>query len=250
LFIGGGGFSGPRQFLVRYPDVNIDVVEIDPVVVDVAHRFFLVPKNDPMLDIYVMDGRRFLEDAGVYDLIVLDAYSKTYVPFHLMTDEFFQLMDEHLDENGVLIANVIGGLVGDTSRLLWSQVLTVENSFPRVDLYSTRQVPASVVQNICLIAGKHNLSRVEVADNLLDMGLSRCITYLENKYTGDTVPDAIVFRDNYAPVEDMLNPVTLSSYELDDDLEKGNLLRPVLIAGLWFFSLVGVYLVSTRKSIL
>jgi spermidine synthase len=34
LFVGGGGFSGPKYFLKTYPNVTVDVVEIDPVVID------------------------------------------------------------------------------------------------------------------------------------------------------------------------------------------------------------------------
>jgi spermidine synthase len=124
LFIGGGGFSGPKQFLEYYPNTTVDVVEIDPDVVAVAREHFGVT-DDPRLRIFAMDGRAFLREAGTYDIVILDAYSKTYVPFHLMTREFFQALSEHMSPEGVVVSNLISSLIGDTSELLKAEVNTV-----------------------------------------------------------------------------------------------------------------------------
>lgn len=245
LFIGGGGFSGPKQFLASYPDVMVDVVEIDPVVVDVAYDYFMVP-DDERLNVYIMDGRRFLENGGVYDLIVLDAYSKTYVPFHLLTSEFVDVLVDHLSPNGVVVSNVIGSLMGDTSRLSWSIAATMEQEFPFIDFYLTRDVPGSVVQNLCLVASKHDTSRESLIDNFGAMGLERCIEYLDNEWVGEDHGEAIVLSDDYAPVEDMLNPVTLTSYELDNGLKVKAYLNPLGIAGIWVISLMVVYILYTQ----
>jgi hypothetical protein len=41
----------------------------------------------------------------------LDAFSKDYVPFHLMTLEFFQILNDKLAKpNGVIVSNQIGSL--------------------------------------------------------------------------------------------------------------------------------------------
>jgi spermidine synthase len=98
LFVGGGGFSGPKFFLNTHPDVAVDVVEIDPVVIDVAKKYFDVDASDnnkqSRLNIYNEHARSFLSRTNQkYDIIVLDAYSKNYVPFHLMTLEYYQLRD-------------------------------------------------------------------------------------------------------------------------------------------------------------
>jgi len=247
LFIGGGGFSGPKQFLEDYPWVTVDVVEIDPVVVDVAYRFFNVSEANPKLNIYVMDGRKFLEDANVYDLIVLDAYSHTYVPFHLMTNEFMELVDGHLSRNGVLVANIIGSLVGDTSDLLWSMVNTARQNIRYIDLYGTRShIPDSIIQNICMIASKQEIIPDLVKMNLESIAASRHIRYLAKRYTGELSLNALILSDNYAPVEDMLNPVTLTSYDRLGRLEPTNYLNPLFIASLWTISLGGLFVISKR----
>jgi len=216
----------------------VDVVEIDPVVVDVAYRFFNVSEANPKLNIYVMDGRKFLEDANVYDLIVLDAYSHTYVPFHLMTNEFMELVDGHLSRNGILVANIIGSLVGDTSDLLWSMVNTARQNIRYIDLYGTRShIPDSIIQNICMIASKQEIIPDLVKMNLESIAASRHIRYLAKRYTGELSLNALILSDNYAPVEDMLNPVTLTSYDRLGRLEPTNYLNPLFIASLWTISL-------------
>ena len=248
LFIGGGGFSGPRQFLVDYPHTSISVVEIDPEVVEASHRYFLVPRTNPRLEITVMDGRKYLESAGVYDLIVLDAYTHTYVPFHLMTDEFMALVDSHLSEDGVFVANVIGSLIGDASELLWSQVLTTQNNIPYVDLYKTRDFVDGVVQNICLVASKNRVTPENIRSNLIETAEPRHLVFLEYRYDEDYPVEGLVLHDNYAPVEDMLNPVTLTAYDQEGRLILHSFLNPILIGGLWFISMGGLYYLTRRFS--
>lgn len=247
LFIGGGGFSGPKQFLADYPWTYIDVVEIDPEVVDVAQRFFNVPENNSRLNIYVDDGRKFLQSSGKYDLIVLDAYSHTYVPFHLMTLEFISMVSEHLNEDGLLVANIIGSTLGDTSELLWSEVLTAKEKIPYVALYRTKESPESMVQNIVMVASKTNPSKDITTNNLIKLNHGeRFVSFLESKYENDFPQDVLILKDNYAPVEDMLNPVTLTSYDPEGRLNPKNVLSPIIIAGLWIISLGGVYSISKR----
>src|SRR5262249_1123679 len=57
LVIGLGGGIVPRQLLVELPHVRIDCAEIDPEVIDVAHRFFGFPRSDPRLRVAAEDGR-------------------------------------------------------------------------------------------------------------------------------------------------------------------------------------------------
>ena len=87
LFVGGGGFSGPKYFLKTYPNVTVDLAEIDPVVIDVAKKYFDADAsdfNDPRLNIYSDDARDFLSSSNQkYDIMVLDAYSKNYVSFSI-----------------------------------------------------------------------------------------------------------------------------------------------------------------------
>jgi len=249
LFIGGGGFSSPKQFLADYSWVEVDVVEIDPKVVEVAYTYFEVPTDEPRLTVSVADGRQFLEDAGQYDMIVLDAYSPTYVPFHLMTYEFHEIVWEHLNADGVVVSNLVGSLVGDTSELFWSEVMTVGAVFPHVDLYRTKETLGSVVQNMVLVAYKSNepvpgnIIRSNLFDKLGDT--ERVISYMNARIGADTPETGLVLLDNYAPVETLLNPVTLSVYNIQGNQNTENILNPYLIVAMWVMALGILFGAST-----
>lgn len=106
LMIGLGGGTGAKQFSHRYDDISIDVVEVDPMVVDVARRFFAVASSD-RLRIHISDGRTFLKRSTErWDLIIIDAYSTSRygdtIPAHLATQEFFRDAASHLTAGGIL----------------------------------------------------------------------------------------------------------------------------------------------------
>jgi spermidine synthase len=249
LFIGGGGFSGPKQFLKQYPWVNVDVVEIDPYVVEAAYEYFYVPEDEPHLRIYTMDGRSFLNQAGTYDLVVLDAYSHTYVPFHLMTLEFHQLLRRHINQGGVLVSNLIGSFVGDTSELLWCEVETVAQVYPHVHMFSTFNASEAVVRNIVMVASSDpdpitaEAFNSNISSALEDPG--RVLGYYKTLYSGEPFGRRIVLVDNYAPVDTLLNPVTLTKYEESGQLGEASLVNPYVLAGLWALSIAIMYKASS-----
>jgi len=249
LFIGGGGFSAPKQFLEQYPWVNVDVVEIDPYVVEAAYEYFSVPRDEPRLRVYTMDGRSFLDQAGMYDLVVLDAYSHTYVPFHLMTLEFHQQLRRHLNPGGVLASNLIGSLVGDASELLWCEAETVARVYPQVHLFSTVRTSEAVVRNIVMVASSDPdpVTDEEFASNMSSAleNPRRVIAYYGNLYAGEPFGRRMVLEDNYAPVDTLLNPVTLTRYEESGQLREASLANPLVLAGVWAFSIAMIYAASS-----
>jgi spermidine synthase len=132
LFIGLGAGSAEKRMWRDFPDVDIQVVEIDPVVVDAAYRYFELPR-DPRLKVEVGDGRRFLADnAERWDAIVIDAFFADAIPFHLVTREFLELARSRLNPGGVIVTNAIGAIDGPGSRLFRSIYRTYRSSFPTV----------------------------------------------------------------------------------------------------------------------
>lgn len=108
LVIGLGGGTIPTAMRRIDPELQIDVVELDPAVVAVARRYFGF-REDPRLRTYIGDGRVFVRRqarAGIrYDLIVIDAYERVYVPEHLMTREFIGEVKSSLAPGGVVASN-------------------------------------------------------------------------------------------------------------------------------------------------
>ena len=107
LFVGLGGGAMPMHARAVLPDARIDVVEIDPLIVDVAQRWFgFAP--DPRMTVHTGDGRAFIEAAppATYDLIVLDAFSDDEVPYALTTRQFLETVRSRLSPGGVVVSNL------------------------------------------------------------------------------------------------------------------------------------------------
>jgi predicted membrane-bound spermidine synthase len=130
LGLGGGSIS---TYLGRFmPEAVVTTVEIDPGVIAAAKTYFGLRETDRMR-YRAGDGRVFLNRSGeVFDLILLDAYRGGYVPFHLLTREFYALVKQRLAPGGAAAFNVHDG-----TKLYASTVKTLGNVFGGVDLYPT-----------------------------------------------------------------------------------------------------------------
>lgn len=104
--LGGGAFTTLLRRL--HPEAEIEAVEIDPVVVDVARRYFFVKDlEDPRFTIHVEDGAAFLaRSRRRYDLIFLDAYGGDGVPEALASERFFRAARARLSPKGACVLNL------------------------------------------------------------------------------------------------------------------------------------------------
>ena len=144
LFIGLGGGSAPKRMWRDFPALRLQVVELDPDVVDAAYRWFAAPARAPASRIDVSDGRRGSRAIGErWDVIVIDAFYADSIPFHLATREFLELVRERLAPDGVVVVNVIGAVTGDESKLLRSMTKTYRSAFPTVVLLSGLRRPVN-----------------------------------------------------------------------------------------------------------
>ena len=210
LFIGGGGFSAPKKFFVDYPEMIVNVVEIDQEVVNVGSEFFAVPE-DERLKISTNDGRIFLRNTNEkYNIIVLDAYDKSYVPFHLMTREFNELVYEHLTEDGVFISNIITSIEGNSADLFLAEIKTMKSVFPNVYIYPVISDQQTVIQNVIVVAHKQedSVTKFELLARK-DNASVELVQAIENEYKKNINLESYkILDDNFAPVENYLNPLT------------------------------------------
>jgi spermidine synthase len=126
LIIGLGGGTIPSFLRKHYPRTTIDIVDIDPDVVDVAKRFFGF-QEDANMHVCVKDGRRFIEECrNPYDMIFLDAYGAENIPYMLTTKEFLQAVRRAVTPKGVVLGNV---WTGDSNPLYDSMIRTYQNVF-------------------------------------------------------------------------------------------------------------------------
>ena len=135
--LGGGIYILPRWLAAARPDIDIDIVEIDPGITQAARDFFHL-SDWPGQRIFHEDARFFvnrlaLETADSYDLIFQDAYgSPLNVPFQLATVEYFRKVNTLLSDRGIFILNFIGSLDSAMFSGLHAAVLEV---FPVVRVF-------------------------------------------------------------------------------------------------------------------
>jgi spermidine synthase len=132
LLIGLGGASLPKFIQKQFPALRLDIVELDPDVVEVAAQYFSF-RGSPNTRIFVLDGRLFLKRTEKkYDAILLDAYAGDRVPFHMTTLEFVSLVKRHLAPGGVVATNLWDPA---RTRFLEAEKRTYQTSFPQTYLF-------------------------------------------------------------------------------------------------------------------
>ena len=109
LMVGLGGGSLVKFLLEFFPDAEIDVAEIDPEVVRVAHNFFLLPRTRRLL-ITPAPGEKvvadYLEAGERYDLLLLDAFDDSGPARALLEKQFLGNCKALLAPGGVFAMNL------------------------------------------------------------------------------------------------------------------------------------------------
>jgi spermidine synthase len=158
LLIGLGGGSVVKNFARE--GWTVDAVEIDPVVSEIARKHFGLDPSESK--IFHTDGRQFLithEDS--YDIVIMDAYGSSAIPFHLVTEEFFELVASRLKAGGVFAINVEA--LGWHDLLVNSLAATLRRHFAKVIALPTAE-PPYVLGNVVLLAANREL---EVPEEML-----------------------------------------------------------------------------------
>lgn len=137
-------------------DYDVQVVELDPAVVEVASTFFDFPAD--RFDVRIGDARAFVEraaetDAGAYDLLMLDVAGGGNQPAHLFTLEAFRAMHDVLGPTGVLVVNLIVRLDPPHDRLAHHTITTIARAFPYVEAYDVEpSLELGDVTNVLVLA--------------------------------------------------------------------------------------------------
>lgn len=154
LLIGGGAYTLPMALLKQFPDMYIDVIELDPGLKAIAERFFGL-RPSPRLRIFHQDGSDYLaRNAKQYDMVLLDAFSHAEMPAVLTSLQTVQRIARNLTADGIAAVNIISSYFGPNSRLIRSQVANYSDSFKHVAVYPAGRSLFSLwlPQNLVLVA--------------------------------------------------------------------------------------------------
>jgi spermidine synthase len=205
--LGLAGGTSARQLTAAYgQSVEITGIEIDPDILDVAHRYFHL--DEPNVHPVVQDARYWLAtERGRYDVVAMDAYRQPYIPFHLTTREFFQLARDRLNPGGTVVVNA--GRAGSDYRLVDALASTMAAVFPNVYLVDVDRF------NNTMVFGTSEPT--SMADVLHNIGLAREPLVEEVGALAENAGDlrvspyhSQVFTDDLAPVERLIDQIIFS----------------------------------------
>ncbi len=109
LILGLGGGSIPRMLLAARPQIEVEAVEIDPAVVELASRYFDI-RALPRFTIHLEDAAVFLgRCTSRYGIIIIDTYVGEQFPDQCATQEFINDARKCLEDDGVLAVNWLRG---------------------------------------------------------------------------------------------------------------------------------------------
>lgn len=212
LVLGMGTGTFAKQCKFYFPNSKIDGVEIDEKIVKLSKQYFEL--KDDEATVYVNDGRTFLasKDAGMYDVVMVDAYHDITIPFHMSTTEFFSEIKQHLNPEGVILIN-INMRSEKSAEIVDYLTQTLKNNMRKVYKYnvqgSTNTIVFSSDNTDCLKNFADNTSRLDPKSPLLPIAKR----ILENQ--SEVTDNQYVFTDDLAPVEvlgqKVLNDIVLDS---------------------------------------
>ncbi len=209
LTLGGGAFTLPSYLERHYPRAANTVVEIDPDVVEVAHRYFDLPRDSP-IHIRIQDARTYVEAVQGrerYDIIYCDAFNAFSVPYHLTTEEFTREVAGLLSRRGIFLADVIDIL--SSGRFLTAYLTTVRPVLPTVAVYMPAGSGADTRTTFVVAARTSGT----FAETLRDRKGSTVATRLSAGQLAALVKrnGSAALTDNHAPVDNLMAPVFLGS---------------------------------------
>lgn len=142
LMLGGGGFAWPKHVLAMRDDVQMDVVEADPQIVDIAREHFHLDKLESLLSSEGrQDALRIIQDDAAsfirtteerYDAIVNDVFQGARVPEETTTQAFFTHVKSRLHPSGVYAQNVIVDLARESPYQLFALMAGLGERFAHV----------------------------------------------------------------------------------------------------------------------
>lgn len=192
LLLGLGGGTVYKQLTQH--GFEVDVVEIDQRIAEVAKTYFHI---NPNVKVYIDDARHYINTCTkTYDLIIYDLYHSETPPVHLMTKEAFAEIHNKLSSDGILIINFYGFVKNNKGKAARSILKTLYHENYNVKLLATPG--AEEHRNLLFIAGKRSLvPKNEVVD----------IVVPEESIN---LQDAVVLTDNRPQLEHLYLDAALS----------------------------------------
>ena len=233
-----------------YGPIPIDGAELDPAIIAAGRRFF--DMNEPNLNAVAMDGRRFLlvgpqgnhapaeptdqitgqqtnqpislranphanqsTPLPIYDVIAVDVYRPPYIPFHMVTEEFFALARARLAEDGVVAVNV--GRTHTDYSLVDAVAATMKRVYPSVFIVDEPD-EGSTLGNSLVVGTLRPATAEDFTANLAAFAQASPLLAEAGNRMAPNVrlaappPGTPIFTDDRAPVEQVVHNLVLREF--------------------------------------
>lgn len=195
LILGMGTGTFATQCDRYYGNLTMEGVEIDEDITNLAKEYFHLSDNIP---VYTYDGRAYLNAIDKkYDVIMVDAYQDITIPFQMSSVEFFTLVKDHLNEDGVMVVNMNmrGQKEGNINQYLADTISTVFS-----EVY-TADVKGSTNRELFASNNEEVMDVFEINSNMIE---SSDLSVLMNQVSQNMVSyesSDYIMTDDKAPVE-------------------------------------------------
>jgi predicted membrane-bound spermidine synthase len=191
--LGDAAGTVARAYGHFFPRTRVDAVELDGKLTQIGKRYFHL--SGPRLHLYTADARPWLQASHArYGAIFLDAYRQPYIPFYLVTRQFFESARAHLNPDGTFIVNV--GHLPDSSSLEKVVTATLHAVFPYVVRDRVSKENSLLVASAAPLSGAAMLA----AHAKVPLALQGLLASTSGRI-GPTLSGGTVYTDDKAPVE-------------------------------------------------
>ena len=137
----GGGVGGSLGEILKHPVEEVDYVELDPMVIELAQEWLdsrsLAPLSDPRVRVANVDGRLFVKRVRrKYDVVILDLPDPFTAQLNrFYTREFFREVRDILAERGLFSLGIFSSanyISDEHQKFLNCVYRTLEGVFPEI----------------------------------------------------------------------------------------------------------------------
>ena len=213
LFLGGGGYTFPRFIEAKYPNAEIDVVEIDPEITGVVKKYLGISQKTKIHSVNE-DGRWFVMNCktqGGYDFIFGDAFNDLSIPYHLTTKEFAVQLKRLLKPDGLLLANVIDSF--QKGAFMPSYIRTLEEVFGKGDVHLltlSSDYDRMGISTYVVVASPKRLNMDDFVKTVKGNGKKEMTSHVMpqdrlQQYLKERT--SVILTDDYVPVDNLIAPI-------------------------------------------
>lgn len=210
--------TGAVPTALGHQGIKVDVVEIDPAVVELTKKHFgFIPTGK----VHIEDARAYLQRTDQrYDLVVHDTFTGGTTPEHLLSLEVLQRVRALLRPGGVFALNFAGYYGGPNAEATYAVARTVRAVFPHVRAYrDSAPDPSKLVGNIAFFASLSPLEFQAPANGQFDSERTeKFVKGIESWPILDHVPPGPLVTDARNPLARLQLPIAEKHFEAMNEM--------------------------------